>query len=68
VAGLGPFVVRELRPGEQPTERLGQVLDVPAGAALVVSDRVAALLAPCSRSTSLLLVVDQLEELFTLAC
>jgi len=67
VTGLGPFVVRELRPGEQPAARLGQALEVPAGEPLVAPDRVAGLLAHCGRSTSLLLVVDQLEELFTLA-
>ena len=67
VTGLGPFVVRELRPGEQPATRLGQALAVPPGEPLVAPERVAALLAHCGRSTSLLLVVDQLEELFTLA-
>jgi hypothetical protein len=45
VAGLGQFVIRELRPGEQPAERLGQMLEVPAGEPLVIADRVAGLLA-----------------------
>ncbi|HEX7842251.1 MAG TPA: CHAT domain-containing protein [Kofleriaceae bacterium] len=67
VTGLGMFVVRELRPSEQPTARLGQALEVPAGEGLAVADRVAALLAHRAPSVSLLLVVDQLEELFTLA-
>jgi conflict system STAND superfamily ATPase/CHAT domain-containing protein len=67
VAGLEPFVVRELRPGEQPASRLGQVLEVPAGQSLVAADRVASLLAHRGPDASLLLVVDQLEELFTLA-
>jgi WD40 repeat protein len=67
VTGLGPFVVRELRPGEQPAARLGHVLEVPAGAALAIADRVSALLAHRGPSASLLIVVDQLEELFTLA-
>ena len=66
VAGLGMFVVRELRPGEQPTARLGQALEVPAGEGTVVADHVAALLAHHAPSVSLLLVIDQLEELFTL--
>jgi WD40 repeat protein len=67
VAGLGPFVVRELRPGEQPAARLGQELEGPTGGPLVVADRVAALLAHRGPSALLLIVVDQLEELFTLA-
>ena len=33
VSGLGPFVVRELRPGEQPAARLGEALEVPEGGA-----------------------------------
>jgi hypothetical protein len=67
VAGLGPFVVREVRPGEQPAARLGEALEVPAREPLIVADRVAALLAHRDPSASLLIVVDQLEELFTLA-
>ena len=67
VAGLGPFVVRELRPGEKPATRLGQLLEQPAGEPLVAANRVARLLAHRGRGTSLLIVVDQLEELFTLA-
>jgi hypothetical protein len=39
VAGLGQFVVRELRPGEQPAERLGHALELPVGEPLVVADR-----------------------------
>jgi WD40 repeat protein len=67
VAGLGPFVVRELRPGEQPAARLGQLLEQPAGEPLVAADRVAGLLAHRGPGASLLIVVDQLEELFTQA-
>jgi hypothetical protein len=67
VTGLGPFVVREFRPGEQPAARLGQAFDVPAGEPLVILDWIAALLAHRGPSASLLIVVDQLEELFTLA-
>jgi hypothetical protein len=67
VTGLGMFVVRELRPSEQPAVRLGQALEIPAGEGLAVANRVAALLAHRAPSVSLLLVIDQLEELFTLA-
>jgi hypothetical protein len=67
VTGLGMFVVRELRPSEHPAARLGQALEVPAGEGLTVAERVPALLAQRGPSVSLLLVVDQLEELFTLA-
>ncbi|HEX4418322.1 MAG TPA: CHAT domain-containing protein [Kofleriaceae bacterium] len=66
-SGLGRYVVRELRPGEQPAIRLAEALAVPAGAALVVPDQVATLLAHHAGDARLLVVVDQLEELFTLA-
>ncbi|HEX4451316.1 MAG TPA: CHAT domain-containing protein, partial [Kofleriaceae bacterium] len=67
VSGLGPCVVRQLRPGEQPVARLGEALEVADGGPLVVSDRVAASLAHRGAGALLLVVVDQLEELFTLA-
>src|SRR5262249_12008980 len=67
VTGLGRFVVRDMRPGEQPAARLGQVLEADPGQPLVAADRVAALCAHRGRGASVLLVVDQLEELFTLA-
>jgi hypothetical protein len=54
IAGLGPFLVRTMRPGENPATRLRELL----GAALL-ADRFA--------DSLLLIVVDQLEELFTLA-
>ena len=66
VAGLGSFVVRELRPGEQPTVRLGQALGAAVGEAMAAADRVAGLLAARGPGASLLIVIDQLEELFTL--
>ncbi|HET7499920.1 MAG TPA: CHAT domain-containing protein [Kofleriaceae bacterium] len=66
VTGLGPFVVRHVRPGERPATRLGDALDAP-GQPLVAADCIAALLAHRGPSSSVLLVVDQLEELFTLA-
>jgi hypothetical protein len=67
VTGLGPFVVRDLRPGEQPTERLRQALEGPPGQPLVAADRIAAMLAHRGPGWSVLLMVDQFEELFTLA-
>jgi WD40 repeat protein len=67
-AGLGPFVVRDLRPGEQPAIRLSQALEVPAGQPFVAAERIAALLAHRGHGSSVLIVVDQLEELFTMAC
>jgi CHAT domain len=67
VAGLGPFVCRDLRPGEQPAARLYEVLEGPPGQPFVAADRIAALLAHRSPGSSVLVVVDQLEELFTLA-
>jgi hypothetical protein len=66
VSGLGLFVVRTVRPGERPAARLCEALDAP-GQPLVVADRIAALLAHRGSSSSVLFVVDQLEELFTLA-
>jgi energy-coupling factor transporter ATP-binding protein EcfA2 len=55
ITGRGPFVVRELRPGEQPSVRLGQALEVPPGEPLVAADRIARLLAHRARGASLLL-------------
>ncbi|TMQ09207.1 MAG: CHAT domain-containing protein [Deltaproteobacteria bacterium] len=66
-SGLGPFVLRELRPGDQPFSRLCQVLDAPPGQPLATAERVAALLAYRTPGASALIVVDQLEELFTQA-
>ncbi len=54
VPGIGPVLVRSMRPGEQPTARLREALEIPEGS-LATAD------------TTVLLVVDQLEELFTLA-
>ena len=66
VSGLGPFVVRTVQPGKRPATRLAEALDAP-GQPLAAADRIAALLAHRGPSSSVLLVVDQLEELFTLA-
>ncbi len=66
-AGLGRFVVRALRPGEQPVARLAQALDAPADPAFDAPARIDALLAHHAAGTSVLILVDQLEELFTLA-
>jgi hypothetical protein len=67
VAGLGTFVVRDLRPGEQPAARLAQALDASPGQPLDATDRIAELLAPHGPGSFVLVLVDQLEELFTLA-
>jgi predicted oxidoreductase (fatty acid repression mutant protein) len=67
VTGLGPFVVRYLRPGEQPASRLSRALGVPPGQPLAAAGRVAELFANRDHGSSILIVIDQLEELFTLA-
>lgn len=67
LSGIGPFVVRQLRPGDQPLARLGQALDAPTDEPLDVVARVAALLARRGPGASLLVLVDQLEELFAQA-
>jgi tetratricopeptide (TPR) repeat protein len=66
VPGLGPFVVRTLRPGEHPVARLSEALELSSGQPFVAADLIAALLAHRGRDSSVLLVIDQLEELFTL--
>jgi WD40 repeat protein len=67
LSGFGPFVVRELRPGAQPFSRLCHALGAPQNEPLAAEKRVAALLAHRSPGASLLIVIDQLEELFTQA-
>jgi hypothetical protein len=66
LSGCGPFVVRDLRPGDHPFARLCLALDAPVGP-LDPAERVAALLAHRAPGASILIVVDQLEELFTQA-
>ncbi len=66
-AGLGPFVVRWMRPGERPTARLGEVLEATETELTRPANAVTALLADRAPDVSLLIVIDQLEELFTLA-
>jgi len=61
IAGLPCFHVRTLRPGEQP---LAQLADALEGDPLAPAATIDALLAQHAPATSLLLVVDQLEELF----
>jgi hypothetical protein len=61
VAGLPHFHERILRPGERPFERLCAALDSEAGCP---GAAIGPLLARHSPATSLLIVVDQLEELF----
>jgi hypothetical protein len=64
VPGLGPFLTRSLRTGEYPAERLAQLLEGDIHKPSVALD---ALLSGHAPTTSLLLFIDQLEELFTLA-
>jgi WD40 repeat protein len=63
-SGLGPFLIRMLRPSEAPAARLAEALELDVAAPEVTVD---ALLARGPAGGCLLLVVDQLEELFTLA-
>jgi len=67
VAGLGPAVVRTLRPGEQPATWLSLALDLPPGEPLAAAEAIGALLAHRGPGSWVLLVIDQLEELFTQA-
>ena len=68
----GSYIVRQLRPGPNPTATLAGVLEatVPAAddaAAPWLGDAVGRLLASHPPHDRLLIVVDQLEELFTIA-
>jgi hypothetical protein len=63
VPGLPDFLVRTLRPGELPLARLGEVLGGNPADPVATIDQLLALHA----ATSLLLVIDQLEELFAVA-
>jgi WD40 repeat protein len=67
VAGLGLFVVRSMRPGEHPAARLGELLEVSDRDLTAPVDVIAALLTGRALSSSVLILIDQLEELFTLA-
>jgi hypothetical protein len=63
VPGLPDFLVRTLRPGELPLARLGEVLGGnPADPVATIGQLLAR-----HAATSLLLVIDQLEELFAVA-
>jgi WD40 repeat protein len=64
VSGVGAFLARTLRPGEHPTQRLAEVLE---GDMADPAAAVAALLKDRAPADALLLVIDQLEELFTLS-
>jgi len=67
VPGIGPVLVRSMRPGEQPTARLREALEMPEESLVTPGSGVETLLARHTADMSVLLVVDQLEELFTLA-
>jgi WD40 repeat protein len=64
--GLGPFLVRSMRPGEHPSVQLSDALEAKVEEPVSAASAAAALLAPLAPGTSILLVVDQLEELFAL--
>jgi hypothetical protein len=66
-AGLGRFVVRSMRPGEHPAARLDALLEISGRTLATPADAVAALLEGLAESSKVLIVIDQLEELFTLA-
>ncbi|HWO25673.1 MAG TPA: hypothetical protein VNO30_43340 [Kofleriaceae bacterium] len=67
VAGLGSFVVRTMRPGERPAVRLRELLEISGRKLTAPAAAVAALLAGRAPGSSVLILIDQLEELFTLA-
>jgi len=67
VAGLGPFAVRTMRPGGQPTARLSEALGATQDQLATPANAIAALLEHRAPTASVLLVIDQLEELFTQA-
>ena len=67
VPGLWPYTTRHVRPGEGAMIRQREELEVPGGKELVVSDRVAALLEHRAADALLLIIVDELDELFLLA-
>jgi len=64
IEGLPRFLVRSFRPGERPLERLAGAL---GGDVSEPATAVEQLLARHAPATSLLLVIDQLEELFAIA-
>jgi hypothetical protein len=66
VAGLGPFVVRSMRPGEHPARQLRELIDA-ADPEVPLENAIAALLGGRAFSSLVLILIDQLEELFTLA-
>jgi hypothetical protein len=67
IAGLGPFLVRSMRPGEHPAARLNELLEVSDRELATPANAVTALLSGRAVSSSVLILIDQLEELFTLA-
>jgi WD40 repeat protein len=66
-AGLGPFLVRSMRPGEHPAARLCELLEMSDQEATTPASAVSALLVHRALGSSVLIVIDQLEELFTQA-
>jgi WD40 repeat protein len=58
------FVVRSMRPGERPADRLAKALE---GDPATPAATIGALVARCPPAERVVLFIDQLEELFTLA-
>lgn len=67
VTGLGSFVVRSMRPGERPASRLRELLEASERKPGALTNAIGALLAGRAPSASVLILIDQLEELFTVA-
>ncbi|HSJ99829.1 MAG TPA: ABC transporter ATP-binding protein, partial [Kofleriaceae bacterium] len=67
VTGLGPFVVRSMRPGERPAVQLSEQLALSDRELTAPADAIGRLLSGRAPSSSVLILIDQLEELFTQA-
>lgn len=70
VSGFGRLVVRSMRPGDHPTSRLCEVLGIseaPETEFAILAKATSAALAHQTSDARLLLIIDQFEELFTLA-
>ena len=68
VPGLGAFVIRSMRPGAQPIARMCEALEISdADAIAAPADAITALCAHSERTATLLIVIDQLEEVFAQA-
>jgi WD40 repeat protein len=66
IPGLGPFLVLSMRPGERPAAQLGKILEASESELAAPATAIGTLLTRQAPGGSVLIVVDQLEELFTL--